>query len=30
MLLPVSEQHRHVHRTKDKDDMEPGILKGVT
>jgi hypothetical protein len=27
-LLPVSEQHRHVHGTKDEDDVEPGILEG--
>jgi hypothetical protein len=28
--IPVSEQHRHIHSTEDEDDMEPGILKGVT
>ena len=30
MHIPVSKQHRHIHSSKDEDDMEPGILKGVT
>jgi len=28
--IPISEQHRHIHSAEDEDDMEPGILKGVT
>ena len=30
MYIPISEQHRHIHGSEDEDDMEPGILKGVT
>jgi hypothetical protein len=28
--IPVGEQHRHIHSTEDENNMEPGILKGVT
>ena len=28
ILIPVGEQHRHVHSAKYKDDVEPRILKG--